>query len=258
MKKEELFVCLKEIISVAGMEEMVSLSNQKNELADLMLYCTTDGTEYLGSCGEPLFPVSAINNILYQYGDDEDYTFYTFTGTMLQIHFELEGNVDYIYAAGENGTAEALSYPGYWETNGKKICEFLEQYRNRMRAKKSRERMIWTAARLAEYHNVQKDEMDAVKNLANSYIDEHPEDKSFLLYYSYLALTMFWNDEGDGFDVKAALRRIVDRKLEDAYLAYIEDECYCDDDENDNGYYLGVTTTALKIMQEIKEELNKE
>lgn len=99
--------------------------------------------------------------------------------------------------------------------------------------------------------------MDEVRRRANRYMDEHPEDESFLLCYSYHALTMFWNDEGDWFDVKAALRRIVDRKLEDAYLAYIENDCYYDNVQYD-GYYMGVTTTALKIMRELKEDRSEE
>lgn len=254
MRKEDLFARLKEILDTAGMDEMISLSDQKNELAELMLYCAADGTEYLASFGYLLFPVSAVNNILYQYGKEKDYIF---VKTMFQIVFELEGNVDYYYEYGDDGEVTALSYPGHWETDDKKIGEFLEQYRNRMRAKESRERLVLTAARLSECHNAEKDEMDEVRRRANRYMDEHPEDESFLLCYSYHALTMFWNDEGDWFDVKAALRRIVDRKLEEAYLAYIENDCYYDNVQYD-GYYMGVTTTALKIMRELKEDRSEE
>lgn len=98
-------------------------------------------------------------------------------------------------------------------------------------------------------------EISEVKEKATHYMNETPDDKDFPLLYAYLALVMFWNDEGDNFDVKSALQRITALNLEDDFIAYIEDYCYYPDNtRGDNAYYTGLTTTALRIMREIKNK----
>ena len=120
------------------------------------------------------------------------------------------------------------------------------------------DRLVWTVAELSEIHYIESNEISEVKETATRYMNETPDDKDFPLLYAYLALAMFWNDEGDNFDVKSALQRITALNLEDDFIAYIEDYCYYPNNTSgDNAYYMGLTTTALRIMQEIKKAKNK-
>lgn len=254
MTQEKLITCLKDILHTTNMENSVSLSENANELANLMIYQAPGEDLYLGMDGTPLFPISVIRNILYEYGDDK---FYTYTTTEFKLVFELKGNFDYIVEFGM-GYDAFVSYPGHFESDCKKVKVLLEQYNQRMRRRESMDRLVWTVAELSETHNIDSNEISEVKETAIRYMNETPDDKDFSLLYAYLALVMFWNDEGDNFDVKSALQRITALNLEDDFIAYIEDYCYYPNNtRGDNSYYMGLTTTALRIMQEVKKAKNK-
>lgn len=111
MTKEKLITCLKDILHTTDMANRVSLSENTNELANLMIYQAPGKDQYLGMDGTPLFPISVIRNILYEYGDDK---FYTYTTTNFKLVFELKGNFNYIVEFGM-GYDAFVSYPGHFE-----------------------------------------------------------------------------------------------------------------------------------------------
>ena len=82
MTKETALNTFKEIMSKSGMGEVISLSENVNELADIMIYQEHGAPEYIALNGTPLFPVEEIRNILYQYGEDK---FYNYVGSDIQF-----------------------------------------------------------------------------------------------------------------------------------------------------------------------------
>lgn len=55
MTKENVISAFKNILSKSGMEEVISLSGNTNEIADIMIYQEPGKPEYLAVYEEPLF-----------------------------------------------------------------------------------------------------------------------------------------------------------------------------------------------------------
>ena len=67
---------------------------------------------------------------------------------------------------------------------------------------------------------------------------------------------MLYNEEEDHFDARWAIQLIAKRKLKEKLLQHIEQYTYYDGTErlSYNGYYLGLTTMALRFLRECGEE----
>lgn len=113
MTKEKVLSTFKEVLSKAGWEDVVSLSENTNELADIMIYQRENDDEYLAENGRPLFPFLAIKNILYRYGPENSYNY---IGTEVQFVIELQGDSKYIFEFGENGNIDYMFFNEKWIT----------------------------------------------------------------------------------------------------------------------------------------------
>lgn len=102
-------------------------------------------------------------------------------------------------------------------------------------------------------------ELEAVKEEAYSYMKENPDDKEFLLFFAYIALDIYLytpNKDGDRdlFDIKKLMKGIVSFGCEKDFFDYIKHEIQ----KTCEGAYVGMTVTALRMIQELREEKNVE
>lgn len=72
MTQKEVIGQLSDILSKSGMDSTISISNNTNEIADIMVYQEPKRQEYLSLNNKPLFPFEAIVNILYKNGPDDN------------------------------------------------------------------------------------------------------------------------------------------------------------------------------------------
>ncbi len=265
MTKEELFTRLHEIMEIVGQDRKFEISENTNERKTLWIYQAPGEDELLAMFDVKLFPISAIKNIIYEYGQGTgDVGGYADTDLMLS--FELKDNFDYTieFEHGfENGTYASYYNGITWHTAKSRAEEaaWLREYNARMRAGESMRRLLWTAAEASKTKEVSAEELQEVKNKAAGYFDECPDDREILPYYAYLALCMLYDEKEDGLDVKWALRLIAKRKLEEELMQQIEQHTYCGGTEqagHNNGCYLGLTATALRLLRECVEETTRE
>lgn len=252
MTKEELLKRLHEILEIVGPDRAFEISEKTNEKKELWIHQTPGEDEFLMLSFTKLFPISAIRNIVYEYGEDIG----NYSDTDFILEFELSGACNYTVEFGggfENYTYVSYREGDYWY-NTDECTVWLRKYNERMRVKESMSRLIWTAAEFSKEANAE--ELLEVKNKAVSYFDEYPEDHELLLTYTYLALCMLYNEEEDHFDARWAIQLIAKRKLKEKLLQHIEQYTYYDGTErsSDNGYYLGLTTMALRFLRECGEE----
>ena len=246
MTKEKVLNIFKEVLHKSGCEELISLSENVNELADIMIYQEygENQPEYLAVNGIPLFPISEIKTILYRYGEGEDYNY---VGSVLKFVMELKRNVQYILEYGDNGIAEAMCVDGKW-AGDKEVRDALVQY-NQISMKRRDFRLLLRST----YADLEDYEMIGIREALDGYIDENPEDEDTLLEYAYRALDMLVYEEKDLLNPKSIIQTIVQRKLEDRLIHYIGEEGSLPDPE-DNGYYVGLVLPALRFIREIKQE----
>lgn len=251
MTKETVLNTFKEIISKSGMGEVVSLSENINELADIMIYQEQGTPEYLALNGTPLFPFGEIKNILYQYGEKKCYNY---VGSELQFVIELKGDARYILEFGD-GICEDMLLNGKWATNDEEIKANLMQYNQKVSEKTNVECLIYSVAGAIETgDDIDDSELRAVQEEVDRYIEENPADKDFLLSYAYSSLQMFVFENKDLFDIKNIIRKLIREKCDDSFIDYIREWSSDPEDFRHNGYYLSLVTTALQLRQEIKEE----
>ncbi len=186
MTKEKVFDIFKDVLSKAGWEDVVSLSESTNELADIMIYQRENDDEYLAANGRPLFPFPAIKNILYQYGPEN---FYNYVGTEVQFVIELQGNSEYIFEFGENDNIELMNFNGEWITEYKLIVDALAQYNHQIAYRINMECLVKSVLEIIEGHDT-IDELDLkeIQGVVNQYIERNPADLDFLFHYAYISL----------------------------------------------------------------------
>lgn len=252
MTKEELLKRLHEILEIVGPDRAFEISENTNERKELWIHQAPGEDEFLMLLYTKLFPISAIRNIVYEYGEDIG----NYSDTDFILEFELSGACNYTVEFGggfENYTYVSYCEGDYWY-NTDDCTVWLKKYNERMRVKESMSRLIWTAAGFSKEANAE--ELVEVKNKAISYLDEHPEDREFLLTYTYLALCMLYNKEENHFDARWAIQLVAKRKLKEKLLQHIEQYTYYDGEEKAscNGYYLGLTAMALRLLRECGEE----
>ena len=99
MTQKEVIGQLSDILSKSGMDSAISISNNTNEIADIMVYQEPKRQEYLALNNKPLFPFEAIVNILYKNGPDDNSRF---EDTQLTICFLLKYKCEYIVEYGNS------------------------------------------------------------------------------------------------------------------------------------------------------------
>lgn len=255
MTKEMVLNTFKEILSKSGMEEVVSLSENVNELADLMIYQEYGEPEYLAINGKPLFPLWEIRNILYQYGQEK---FYNFVGSTLQFVIELKGDSCYVLEFGD-GICEAMRFNGEWATNHDEIRDCLVRYNQKVSQRLNVECLFHSVEGLIEGKGIIVDsELREVRERVHRYMKENPTDRDFLLSYTYSALTMFVYEDTDLFSIKTIIRKIVHEGCGDDFADYIRQYSSDPKDFRENGYYLSLVTAALHLIREVNGEDTEE
>lgn len=250
MTKEKFIETVKEILNKSKMEEFISFSENVNELADIMIYKNDD--EYLAIDGKPLFPFGEIQTILYKYGRDK---FYNYAGTELQLIIELYGENKYIIEFGDNGILEMMYFDGEWvsEDEKEKISETLMKYNQKIKKRDNVNCLVYSIERLIEEkEDIEDSVLQEVKKEVSRYIKENPLDKEFLLSYAERYLHLYVYEDLD-LDIKNTVRKIVKDGYSDELVDYIRQTSawvY-------EGYYLTLVTGALRLIQEIKEEMGK-
>ena len=100
MRKEKVMSILKKIISEAGLEDIISVSDSINKMADFMVYKKYNELEMFAIDGDPLFPFYSINNILY---DDRKESIYFISKELhFRILFELWNDYLFVYEIGDS------------------------------------------------------------------------------------------------------------------------------------------------------------
>lgn len=257
MTKETVLSTFKEILRKSGMENVISLSQNVNELADFMIYQEQDAPEYLAMNGAPLFPIREIRNILYQYGGEK---LYHYVGSELQFVIELKGDARYIIEFGDNGFCDDMYFLGEWLSEDKKIKVALARYNQLANKRFNMQCLVDSVVEIVECHEeVSDSELREVREEACCYLEENPMDQDFLLHYAYISLEKLAYEERDLFDTKSIVRRIVRNGCPDQFLDHIR-SIY----GKPNGYmysagpYLFLVTVALQMIREIKEEESAE
>lgn len=253
MTKEAVLSTFKEILSKSGMEEVVSLSENTNELADIMIYQEHGAPEYLALNGKPLFPIWEIKNILYRFGEAE---VYNYVGSELQFVIELKGDACYILEFGNNGICDAMHFNGDWVTEDEKIKAALVQYNQIISKRDNVQCLVYSVAGIIEAKdNIADSELREVQEEINRYIKENPDDEDFLLFYAYSLLQMFVYEDTDLFDIKNIVRRLVSDGRSAEFIDYIRrDNTDSDGAIFNDGYYLSLVAAALRMIREIREE----
>lgn len=75
MQSKQLIARFQELLNKYGVEN-ASISENKNELADIMIYENPTGIDELALHQVPLFPTTAVKNILYQHGEGRRLHYY--------------------------------------------------------------------------------------------------------------------------------------------------------------------------------------
>lgn len=83
MKKEDVVNIFKGVIEKAGYEEILTVSDNVNQLADIIMYKCPGEEKMFAMDGEPLAPIDPIKNILYDFGKDKFSYTYADTGICL-------------------------------------------------------------------------------------------------------------------------------------------------------------------------------
>lgn len=233
------------------MEDIVSVSENMNEIADIMIYQKADEpvkTEYFAVHEVPLFPIDEMQNILYQYGSEKSYIY---VGTELQILIELGNNARYVLEFGDDGISELMFFEGKWVDNREAS---LARYNHNTSKKRFIMELIYSVAEITEAgDSVEDTEIKEIKKTIDQYIKENPSDIDFLLSYAYESLLMFAYQDEDFFDIKDIISRIIQNGSQDDFTGYIRTMACDHKSYKDNGYYLTLVTTALQLIRECKE-----
>lgn len=254
MTKENVINAFKNILSKSGMDEVISLSENTNEIADIMIYQEPGKPEYLAVYEEPLFPLYVITNILYKYG--EDYI-YNYEDTELQFVIELDNHNKYVIEYGGGDLTGLLFLNGKWITGRTDIEAALKEYYNGKTTKRDNLQTLFEsmAATIDEgYYDLHDKEAKEICKAVDSYIKENPADTAFVFSFLYTALKMLVYSEIDIFDINHIIRKLLQENLEDNFIEYIREYECNPDDYRDNIGYVNLATTALRLIREVKEE----
>lgn len=232
----------------------VNETDNKNEIADIMIYQEPGKPEYLAVYEEPLFPLYAIKYILYKYG--EDYI-YNYEDTELQFVIELENHYNYVIEYGSGDLTGLLFLNGKWITGRLDVEAALKEYYNDRLIKRNNLETLFKsmAATIDEgYYDLYDTEAKETCKAVDSYLKENPADTELLFSFAYTALQMLVYSEIDIFDINHIIRKLLQENIEDNFIEYIREYECNPDDYRDNIGYANLATTALRLIREVKEE----
>lgn len=262
MGKKDFIDTIREILHKAGLENVVTFSGNVNEIGDIMIYRDEKSPEeYFATYGVPLFPISAIRYILYQYGSESE-RIYFYDHTDLQLQIELKKGVRYVMELGDFGISDVLRVDGGWKSKDEEIEAYLKQYNQKILEGIRVEYLVHavTDMIIGQEGTITDSETDVIRQTAYRYMKANPEDKAFLLFYTYTALDIFLfaavtdkTRNMDIFDLGRLMEMIISAGCEDDLLDYIRNEA----SESCCGAYVTMTVKAMQMMEEIKRKVIK-
>ena len=254
MERKNAMKIFRDVLEKSGMNDLVSLSETPNELADLMIYQKPNRPEYLACNGKPLFEFGEISNILYQYGEEK---WYNFVGTELQFIIELQGDSSYTLEYGENGFCDAMCLDGVWATKDEEIRKMLAQYNHRVSDRCNVENLLDSVLKMIEGNeNLMEEEQQEITREIKRYTEENPWDKEFLFSAADGMVRAIVYEEADLPMTRDLIKQIVCAGDEKEFMEYIRREEGQYDDIS--GYDVGLATAVLRLIREIKEEQKTE
>lgn len=253
MTTENVIGIFKEVLAESGMEEAVRVSDNVNELADIMIYCEPGAFEYLAVYGRPLFPFEGIRNILYKFGEDG---VYNFADTEVQFVIKLRGDNSYVLEYGSNGLCEAMCFDDEWLTDDDLIKKALAQYNSAALKGKNIEGLVSVAVdAINRGEIITEEELKVIVEEAYSYLIDNPADKEFMFYCAHESLDELVYDNLGVFDndfIDKIFRKIVEENCSDELIDFIE-RCL---NHSDEGYYVSIVSEAYRIIRKIQNEEN--
>lgn len=250
MRKEEVIHIIKELLTEAGLQEDFSISENTNELADIMIYKGADGIEQLAIEETPMFPFEMIENILFLRGEENDYG-YRFKGTELQIILELKEGARYIVEFGDQGITDMILTEDYTDIYDDKLIQStINDYVRKFKKREQVKNLFYLIADMIERGDNELEDatVNEVKKTVCFYIDEHPQDADFIFSYAGVALQLHVYNDNDVFHVEEIMKKIVERREEDDFMLYLEEEFL----HVGGSYYLSLAAEALSIIRKIK------
>lgn len=253
MTKENVLSIFKEVLVKSGMEEVVRVSDNVNELADIMIYRDPEALEYLAVYGRPLFPFEEIRNILYKFGEGG---LYHNAGTKVQFVIKLCGDNSYVLEYGSNGLCETMCFHDEWLTDDEIIKKALAQYNSAALKGKNIDGLVSVAVdAINRGEIITEEELRVVAEEAYCYLIDNPADKEFMFYCAHESLDELVSDNPGVFGkdfIDKIFRKIVKENYSEEFIDYIE-RCL---NHSDEGYYIMIVSEAYKIIRKIQNKKN--
>lgn len=231
MLKDKVFSELRRIVNELGLEDVISVKDCVNKMADFMVYKSNDGIEMFAIDGYPLFPFYSINNVLY---DDREATMhYSSEELHFRVLFELWNGYLFVYEMGDQGDSWLLkTNTGDWITEDEEEIENikneLKYYNAKFMKKEVVKSLIWEIIPELDHSckSIPLEESKTIEEAVWEYIDETPEDVEMPLFFAHQILygKMYDDDNKIVVDITRIMQHIKNKGLKDNLMLYIRDE----------------------------------
>lgn len=248
MESNEVFSFFRQVVNRAGMEDIISVGENVNELADIMIYQEENNSaQALILFGNYLFPLECIKSILYKYGDSN---LYHYAESELQFLIILEEGYKYVVEFSKNGSTEDIFYEGVWRTGKDEVKKVLEQYNKKWLQGINIIKMVFAAEQYIKkgFGGNMVAYSERIKEVINYYMKENPTNRFFLFNCAFLSLLLFENENEDVFDIKHIFRQIIAIHGEEEFVQFLVTAS-----ENPNDCLMLVCLTWA-IIRKIKKE----
>lgn len=264
MKPTEVFDVLRDILEKAGLADCVSISSDKNESAELMWFSSKEKNDYLAIYDTPLFPISCIENITYEYKRKDDDRLVFFKNDALCIlRFHLNDNYLFIIEFDED-CCPNLYFNSSPDDNTKwiedeKKAEFysaISQYTLMVEKQEFYEDLITALFAGNGSSRLDVDLCEKQHRIIFHYLQNNQSDEELLFLYAYEAAYFISGDYKEYPYLSAIIKEVKRRGLIDKLLVYVRKRCFeYNWFDNDVGiYYSSLQSITENIMNQLKSD----
>ncbi len=262
MKPTEAFDVLHDIIEKAGLSDYISISSDKNESAALMWFSSKVKNDYLAIYDNPLFPISCIENITYEYKrKDDDRPFFFEHDALCILKFHLKGNCLFLVEFDED------CYPNLYFNSSpddntkwiedRKKAEFnsaISQYTLMVEKQEFYEDLIIALFASIENSRLDVDFCEKQHRIIFDYLQNNQSDEEMLFLYAYEAAYFISGDYKDYPYLSAIISEVKRRGLIDKLLVYVRKRCleYNWFDDDISIFHSSLQSITENIMNQIK------
>lgn len=266
MKPTELLDVLHDIFEKAGLSDCVSISSEKNESAELMWFSSKEKNDYFAVNDRPLFPISCIENITYEYkkeGDDRPIVFKYDALCILRFHlkddclFLVEFDKDCCANLYFNSSPNDMTK---WIEDGEKTEFESAVYKYNLAIEKQEFFECLINSLFDSLENLHLD-IDLCKKqhlIIFDYIQTNESDNETLFLYAYEAAYYISSDYKDYPYLAAIIGEIKNRGMVDELLVYVRKRCleynWLDNDRDTFNSTLQIITE--QIINQINVEVS--